>query len=1363
MGNFKRLMIAGLAALWLTACAGDVEDIDRTQPNLIKKSQFDGDWYYRPTIIEAQYNQGYLFEGLEGDMDRVKWRLEEDTLTAYRSFEMLENAESEDSDVDFYGNPIAAFSVSHIDVFREYNPATGEQTNVIVEDVSTRPWYEREHVRVDWSTNLISDPGSIAGFINYMSASHPYYIQEHEYDNPHRAEIKPNSINIVGQYILAPDLYTCIYTLGEYYHCGGSLTKVKMSFLKIENRDYEPLAYPDHLPIKATFNDASRGITEGKALRRCKEEDLADCREWKVEMFERFGFFRTSRQAWDDEFQLTRDNRIRWANRWNIWKKTYAADGRLIPMSQRWEGEVVYHTNVDFPKDSMIKDATDKLVKEWDDSFRKTVYERRKTFTDQYKLEDINPIYKWAFNSCSLQTATSYAQKNDHGELLAEYGISTIKQGNLKRACSLLEWASNGEFTWQKPGDLRYSFLHWVDTPMQSGPLGYGPSAADPVTGELISGNANIYGAAIDRYAAYAADLVTMMNDGGKVADILNGTNVREELDERRKNANASQALDRTLDELSQRGGSIFETRGNPDFERLAAQKLPLEHQSGLEYRGKIGLHSRFGNHDHDANLASLDAKLRRVAGSSIDKELLTNDEFRRVMGPKKAAMELAHAQAAGEPMQLTADQIQGTEFSALSYLMDSDFGKKQAEARRMLRAKSIMMADEFGDDGMLWIAQKLKDEGKDWQGVYDYMRARIYEAVMAHEVGHTLGLRHNFEGSMDPLNFRKEYWANYNPETERVLKEGAVNPAHTGDIDEIVGGKSTGQEAYKYSTIMDYDARFYADSFKGIGLYDEAAIAFGYGGLIEVFAKPDGTPMPPFNGQAGSLPLYFTDLLFFTDYNDLPKLFDPEIANSTVFQNVIAGYNAGNTEFNRAINQYLRDIVREDVGRDTEDTADDWDPTPNVAALHQRKYVTIEDFYQQESAYYNAIEAEADVPNRAMEAVPYKFCPDERSWESNIACQTWDKGANFTEVMDDRALRHKAYYALTNLRRDRFDWGSYNSHMARLQSRFFNPMSTVFRNYLYSDSSLGSDSSGQKVSYGDFGFGRDWARAALTGMNYLASVLNQPAEGKHCLKDGVYVHETTLMGEACSSPMTVDGVAGRNFDTAFSEEYYYKVNRIGYFWDKIAALFAITSNEGSFYRDFSDYLDSGSFTLSYWRKLQPEMLELFGNGMKGTPSDYAFRFDGVNVLPVDVKNISEPDAALMAQTKIAPSWSWTMRYWMALLPMARFNSYYDYTEDFNNHIYICLKGYRDCRDFGNGIQEFVHPVTGLVYQTPNNTADGQKMIGAEFLTELNSLKGVYENAVGDEAKEAALMTLNQHVGFVEILRDMSYTMEWGG
>ena len=53
---------------------------------------------------------------------------------------------------------MAVFAIEgHVDLMREYNTSTGEQTNVLVENTSDRVWYERDYIRVDWSQNLVTN------------------------------------------------------------------------------------------------------------------------------------------------------------------------------------------------------------------------------------------------------------------------------------------------------------------------------------------------------------------------------------------------------------------------------------------------------------------------------------------------------------------------------------------------------------------------------------------------------------------------------------------------------------------------------------------------------------------------------------------------------------------------------------------------------------------------------------------------------------------------------------------------------------------------------------------------------------------------------------------------------------------------------------------------------------------------------------------------------------------------------------------------------------------------------------------------------------------------------------------------------
>ena len=44
-------------------------------------------------------------------------------------------------------------------------------------------------------------------------------------------------------------------------------------------------------------------------------------------------------------------------------------------------------------------------------------------------------------------------------------------------------------------------------------------------------------------------------------------------------------------------------------------------------------------------------------------------------------------------------------------------------------------------------------------RALHQWIREQFHLSVIAHEMGHSMGLRHNFTGSFDALNYRTEYW----------------------------------------------------------------------------------------------------------------------------------------------------------------------------------------------------------------------------------------------------------------------------------------------------------------------------------------------------------------------------------------------------------------------------------------------------------------------------------------------------------------------------------------------------------------------------------------------------------------------------
>lgn len=1329
------------------ACYGGAVDIDRTQPNKVQKEIFTGEWYFMPTVVEVDYQQGIVFEGAQGKLERIRWEIRQDMLVGYRSYEVLMGAEEGNGSPEFNGGPVVAFPISsHFDVIREYNPRTGAQSNVLVESEVERHWSERTWMRVDWSQNLVNDPYN---FFDALDAFAVPRFEQDGVDNPHRPEISATNINVVGSYLMQPDYRTCANLFDDYF-CGPTQARVKLSFKKVEgNRwsedgrnllsDYEPVYYPDVMPIR---------YADGTPVTRCFSDGF--CQRETVPVFERFGYFRHQRLAYDSEFQWTRDGRVFLGHRHNLWTRTRDAQGRLIDPAHRYPRKIIYYTNVDFPEDADAWAAAFDIAADWDEALRRTVAELRRLKGIATDWQDIEPIFEVRENSCNVDNVNRYADTYALRDELQEAGIEKVTRGNLLRACAVLEWFTRGEpggFTWEKAGDIRYHHFNWVDTPMASGPLGYGPSGADPVTGEIISAAANVYGASIDTLASYAADVISLMNGKLDLEDVATGETVR---------AHMRRVADDTSKLLSTFKQREFHTTLFNRRDAIFNGEVPRLREGVIDPRFNP---ARSLPPPSDVPLAPVtdpDARLRQAAGTPLERELLVNDMLVR-------AMSVSQEQGAGSAPEA---------FSPLEFMLDHR-GQLYHESRMELAKHSVTFAgpEDWADPGLASLAKELAH--LDYNEVYAFMRRKIFQGVQAHEVGHTLGLRHNFRGSFDALNYHPEFWTSWDPVSGEVRYRDPDN------------NEPTSAERYKYSSIMDYDARFYGDNFHGIGPYDVAAIKFGYGTLVETYPEDDVIS-------------FFGDFRFFHGYHAFPKLFSPDVpcrANGLCDPSSTAGSDLLTWSSQRGIAERRSDAARDALEQGdltawaeltheqevAEDIANRYlmtylrdaldevhvdvpcSASNNYCGIWNREHVLLEDIMQRWTNYYEGVADEVPLD------VPYYFCTDENAGYSWVECQPYDKGATYHEVTVDRMQRYDAYYFFTNFRRDDATFGgnrSLSRYIDRVYNRTFNQMSNVFRYTLRSEADLGRDKSGNLLTIADFPVGRDWQAAGVEGLNFLAQVLQQPEPGHYCLREHVeyalmeagdtcatvqsdycldavdaiyrplpegdvcpsgevrsYCQEShrvyaplpagevcpVLPGEAEALTLDIEPGVGKYYYTTWTNEYYYRPTRIGAFYDKYLALFALTDNEGFFYRDVSSLFDAGAFQLSYWSGgLHQEILQLFAGPFDQAPGPYAWRYDasleGVDRFrPMPVVDVYEdaPDASL---PRIQPSSSYTLDWYELVLPIARFNSLFDYSADYLNYARVCLAGYIDCLEYADlpggdpGYVEYVDPLTGWHY-----------------------------------------------------------------
>jgi hypothetical protein len=159
----------------------------------------------------------------------------------------------------------------------------------------------------------------------------------------------------------------------------------------------------------------------------------------------------------------------------------------------------------------------------------------------------------------------------------------------------------------------------------------------------------------------------------------------------------------------------------------------------------------------------------------------------------------------------------------------------------------------DFIDDAVYGLALRLKHLSE--SELYQELRRRIFKGLAEHEIGHSVGLTHNFAASADPLNYFPQYW----PLREANIKKGLLTEEKKVQIE-------NNMREYQYSSVMDYGAKFNS-RFHGLGYYDKAAIKFGYGKIIETFEIPPSDALL----EEYSLKTVLHDLKHYTSY---PKIF---------------------------------------------------------------------------------------------------------------------------------------------------------------------------------------------------------------------------------------------------------------------------------------------------------------------------------------------------------------------------------------------------------------------------------------------------------------------------------------------------------
>lgn len=318
-------IVAGIG-LGLAGCAEERPAVNRVQPYALDKRFFvgedlqgphdDPEFWTQGTLIDVGYGaaQDGLFTSTYAQpMSRLRWQILEDLLLGRLAYERIEGSDGKGAGKAVNdGVIVVAYPIKkHFDIVRAYNPTTGEELNVIEENASDRPWFERQYMRVDWSRNLNTDSYDfdtlsllgVYGGVSYESLD--YDITDPSDPNAPMFALEQGYFDVTNKAFAQPELI-------DLRAWGWGIDFFPACFLEYDfMRGTSP--YGNCNPVELTIRQSFRRVDEGDY----------EPAHWDGYRFQAFGAFYTDRYGFARNYGMTDALWHRLVNRHDIWEYSH--------------------------------------------------------------------------------------------------------------------------------------------------------------------------------------------------------------------------------------------------------------------------------------------------------------------------------------------------------------------------------------------------------------------------------------------------------------------------------------------------------------------------------------------------------------------------------------------------------------------------------------------------------------------------------------------------------------------------------------------------------------------------------------------------------------------------------------------------------------------------------------------------------------------------------------------------------------------------------------------------------------------------------------------------------------------------------
>ena len=1099
-------IVTTLATVGVGGCAEERDPINRVQPNALAKSFFvneittpddDPEFYMRVTVVDvaAGANSDGLFTASDAQPTmRIRWEIAEDLLIARLTYELIDNTDGKGVRRTPDGQIVAAYAIqSHFDITHEYNPATGEEYNVLIENDYDRPWYERQYFRVDWSRNLVTTAYELDTMaqlgIYYGVEWEPiaYYVNDPSHDDAPVFDTERGYFDVTNKAWAKPTTYEdpwwgtvpVCWDYGYFpsYSCNPSEVTLRQSYMKVVDTDYEPLVY------------------DGTQM-------------------DMFGYFTVDRFGYDRRYGIVDDQWRRFATRWNIWQQSHAdppvacntanttpigadpnrdedGDGTedecqsvgpgsrcdpvvgecTIPYLQREVRPIVWHVNRAHPED--LFDSSAEALEAWDATMRVAVVAARLAECRRTGGVDCETRMGWP-----QPWADDYVPPVGNGSPAEVPNIFVLCHNPVDPDLGDDVALCGDAGTSPRLGDIRYNYVTVIQDYEQMSPWGIMMDVEDPLTGEKIAGSVNVWAATVDRAAATLADLLGLLNGTIDSDDYIAGEDI-----------SAWIAANQVGNEAEMYGGPMS---AEEVAQRHASFDMPAvinQHMAGLgqeqtgthpKVRRKIRAKALVANGRLGPGNAVMAERLERLRGTAIEATMISPE-----------MMQMAGHDPTGP---VNSDVIQfATPFGKLNPAARR--AQKRAERLGQVKRHSCRYEGPEPDNllGMAKTAQNLFPApdpndpvavSEHRQQVYDWARKGFNLGVMAHELGHSMGLRHNFGASWDALNYGAQYWQLRTNDGITVSScpdgntngDSCVGPRWRDPItqQEIEGNI----QRYATTSVMDYPGDQNQDTILP-GKYDRAAVRFGYAGTVDVW-QSDGLSVNAGSAQqerawkltAFTLSPGLTGIYWF------PK---PDLSYDFIH------YSQWQNEFG-LISNCAPSSEPDSVNgtRCQEHPLDVVDYRDTVDWIDDEDYADYDFFY-----YPKAVAKDGRVRRG------YLFSSDEYADAGNVPSFSGDYGADAYEQVRFLESLYENRYLLDAFRRERVQFNSQDV-VWRIQARYLDNIQQIAKTFAFG-ALLDGDPQNPTASFLQDGNYGPLVIAGTLALDMFARQMTRPEPGYYC------------------------------------------------------------------------------------------------------------------------------------------------------------------------------------------------------------------------------------------------------------------------